>query len=76
MSMARCRSAHGAHKTCLRAFPLQLDNETISVPKLYVVPIDKTLCLRDCFSIVGANQWLKSNEMPIISAGVGPIFRH
>ena len=51
-------------------------DEAGATPKLDIATIDEALGLLDCIAIVGANQRLKSYEMPVVPNGIGPVFRH
>jgi hypothetical protein len=54
------------HRVDLLRRDLYSDDKAFATPKLYTVIGDKALGLRDCLSIVGANQRLKSNEVPVV----------
>jgi hypothetical protein len=53
-----------------------MDNEARAAPKFDVMPIDKARGLLDGFGIVGANQRVEPNEMPVAPDGVGAVLCH
>jgi hypothetical protein len=55
---------------------LQSNDEALATPEFYIVKVDKAHGLRNRFGIVGANQRLKSHEMPVVPNDVSPILCH
>jgi hypothetical protein len=54
----------------------QASNETWAVPKLDIVAIEHPLCLLGGLIIVRTNNWFESDEMPVASDSISPIFLH
>jgi hypothetical protein len=52
------------------------DHHAFAAPKLNVVIDDKTPGLLDCLFVVGANQRLASDKMPVSHNGIRAIFCH
>jgi hypothetical protein len=65
-----------AHRADLPRRDVQSGYQAFPTPKLYIVNVDKALGLLDCLGIVGANQRLKSQEVPVVPDDVSPILCH
>jgi hypothetical protein len=55
---------------------LQPNDKAIPAPELYVLAVNQTPGLLDCFGVTRTRQPFEPHEMPVVANEIRPIFSH
>ena len=66
----------GRQQAALLRLVFQPNDQAVAAPKLNIMAIDEALGLGGCLEIVGANQRLEADEMPVEANDISSVFSH